>query len=134
METLADATVMVAGGVPESTVDHARRVAQVAIELQKSLGEIKKSMDFNKDQLGIRIGMEDILPIVIKLILSHTISRQEGLMHIPTQNCLKANKHMFCNKKLWYRSGTVNSNTVNSKFHLIQSFFEILARILSFHV
>ena len=33
-----------------------------------------------------------------------------------------------------YRSGTVNSNTVNSKFHLIRSFFEILARILSFHV
>ena len=33
-----------------------------------------------------------------------------------------------------YRSGTVNSNTVNSKFHLIGSFFEILARILSFHV
>ena len=38
--------------------------------------------------------------------------------------------------KQWanYRSGTVNSNTVNSKFHLIRSFFEILARILSFHV
>ena len=33
-----------------------------------------------------------------------------------------------------YRSGTVNSNTVNSKFHLIQSFFEIFARFLSFHV
>ena len=31
--------------------------------------------------------------------------------------------------KLNYRSGTVNS-----KFHLIQSFFEILARILSFNV
>ena len=29
-----------------------------------------------------------------------------------------------------YRSGTLNSNTVNSKFHLIQNFFEILARIL----
>ena len=33
-----------------------------------------------------------------------------------------------------YRSGTVNSNTVNSKFHLIQSFCEIFARFLSFHV
>ena len=33
-----------------------------------------------------------------------------------------------------YRSGMVNSNTVNSKFHLIRTFFEILARILSFHV
>ena len=38
----------------------------------------------------------------------------------------------FCKK--YYRSGTVNSNTVNSKFHLIWSFFEISARILSFHV
>ena len=35
---------------------------------------------------------------------------------------------------LLYRSGTINSNTVNSKFHLIRSFFEILGRILSFHV
>ena len=36
--------------------------------------------------------------------------------------------------KTQYRSGTLNSNTVNSKFHLIRSFFQILARILSFHV
>ena len=34
----------------------------------------------------------------------------------------------------YYRSGTVNSNTVNSKFHLIRSYCEYLARILSFHV
>ena len=33
-----------------------------------------------------------------------------------------------------YRSGTVNSNTVNSKFHLIRSLLEIFARFLSFHV
>ena len=33
-----------------------------------------------------------------------------------------------------YRSGTVNSNTVNSRFHLIRSFFDFLARFLSFHV
>ena len=33
-----------------------------------------------------------------------------------------------------YRSRTVNSNTVNSKFHLIRSLLEILATILSFHV
>ena len=35
---------------------------------------------------------------------------------------------------LEYRSGTVNSNTVNSKFHLIRSCCEYLARFLSFHV
>ena len=34
---------------------------------------------------------------------------------------------------IWYRSGTVNSTTVNSKFHLILSFFEIFARFLSFY-
>ena len=33
-----------------------------------------------------------------------------------------------------YRLGPVNLNTVNSKFHLIRSFFEIFARFLSFHV
>ena len=33
-----------------------------------------------------------------------------------------------------YRSGTVNSNIVNSKFHLIRSYCEYLSRILSFHV
>ena len=31
-------------------------------------------------------------------------------------------------KYLLLRSGTLNSNTVNSKFHLIRSFFEILAK------
>ena len=36
--------------------------------------------------------------------------------------------------KSYYRSGTVNSNTVNSKFHLIRSCCEYLARFLSFHV
>ena len=33
-----------------------------------------------------------------------------------------------------YRSGTVNLNTVDSKFHLIWSYCEYLATILSFHV
>ena len=46
---------------------------------------------------------------------------------------------LFCAHDVWmfnsmYRSGTLNSNTVNSKFHLIRSFFEIFARFLSFHV
>ena len=36
--------------------------------------------------------------------------------------------------EMLYRSGTVNSNTVNSKFHLIRSCCEYLARFLSFHV
>ena len=37
-------------------------------------------------------------------------------------------------EKIKYRSGTLNSNMVNSKFHLIRSFFQIFARFLSFHV
>ena len=40
----------------------------------------------------------------------------------------------FCLIKSLYRSGTVNSNTVNLKFHLIRSFFEIFVRFLSFDV
>ena len=31
----------------------------------------------------------------------------------------------MCNRIRWYRSGTVNSNMVNSKFHLIWSYYEI---------
>ena len=42
--------------------------------------------------------------------------------------------HIWHSRVMPYRSGTVNSNTVNSKFHLIRSFFEIFARFLSFHV
>ena len=34
----------------------------------------------------------------------------------------------------YYRSATVNSNRVNSKFHLIRSFFEIFDRFLLFNV
>ena len=30
-----------------------------------------------------------------------------------------------CNSRIYYRLATVNSNTVNSKFHFIQSFFEV---------
>ena len=33
-----------------------------------------------------------------------------------------------------YGSGTINSDTVNSKFHLIQSFCEIFTRFLLFHI
>ena len=48
-------------------------------------------------------------------------------------NCLNYLQGVYhgCYK---YRSGTVNSNTVNSKFHLIRSCCEYLARFLSFHV
>ena len=37
-------------------------------------------------------------------------------------------------EKFKYRSGTVNSNTVNSKFYLIRNCCKYLARFLSFHV
>ena len=39
-----------------------------------------------------------------------------------------------CVAKTVYRSGTANSNTVNSKFHLIRSLDQDFARLLSFHV
>ena len=64
---------------------------------------------------------------------------------VPTYDLAKFSQKLYEIERIWtggrgahpkfyYRSRTVNSNTVNSKFHLIQSFFEILARILSFHV
>ena len=37
-------------------------------------------------------------------------------------------------EKTKYRSDTANSNTVNSKLHLIRSLSEDFARFLSFHV
>ena len=54
------------------------------------------------------------------------------IVHWPFVSLLVHSKYSLL--KLNYRSGTLNSNTVNSKFHLIRSFFEILATILSFHV
>ena len=39
--------------------------------------------------------------------------------------------HSHIITETYYRSGTVNSNMVNSKFHLIRSYFEYLARIIS---
>ena len=62
-----------------------------------------------------------------------TVLMQEGLNYQYTPcACVLARKDV--KRNLIYRSGTVNSNTVNSKFHLIRSFFEYLARFLSFHV
>ena len=51
-------------------------------------------------------------------------------LRIPKPGCIDAKVIVLVH----YRSGTVNSNTVNSKFHLIRSYCEYLARILSFHV
>ena len=62
----------------------------------------------------------------------HTIGPEKVSMYTQQircqQWCVTMVKFVSC-----YRSGTVNSNTVNSKFHLIRSFFEYLARFLSFH-
>ena len=43
---------------------------------------------------------------------------------ISKYKCLLQNG-VTCSDKINYRSGTVNSNTVNSKFHLIRSYYEI---------
>ena len=65
----------------------------------------------------------------------------DGLHHlISCQTCSESNKFRrnVLRKRqtqmvTYYRSGTVNSNTVNSKFHLIRSYCKYLAKILSFH-
>ena len=53
---------------------------------------------------------------------------RKSIIHIMVQ------MYNIYSEKIIYRSDTVNSNTVNSKFHLIRSFFDISARFLSFHV
>ena len=73
--------------------------------------------------------------------IHHLIKYQNIL---PTVDVLEEYLFLFCfnipestTKKFnvsCYRSGTVNSNTVNSKFHLIRSYCKYLATILSFHV
>ena len=62
---------------------------------------------------------------------------------LDVSDCVKlkhyANAHANAENALWlrhnrhYRLGPVNSNTVNSKFHLIQIFAKIFATFLSFH-
>ena len=79
--------------------------------------------------------------LTVMQIFSHTPSLTilcDG-MHTPslTTVCDRMTDWMFSyfvGCVVRYRSGTVNSNTVNSKFHLIRSYCEYLARILSFHV
>ena len=55
-----------------------------------------------------------------------------GEYHLLPPVCFFGEYHLL--PPVCYRSGTVNSNTVNSKFHLIRSYCKYLARILSFHV
>ena len=67
------------------------------------------------------------------------LTRLEGQMSLLARTMKTAFQHinyrlLHLDSKLNYRSGTVNSNTVNLKFHLIRSFCKIFARFLSFHV
>jgi len=54
VETLGDKVYMVAGGVPDRQLDHAERVAAVALEFRKKVTQIKVP---DTNQLPIRIGM-----------------------------------------------------------------------------
>ena len=73
-------------------------------------------------------------------LITKTGKKPRKVFSADCDNCLKEILVLHFVSNEWhdeiylYRSGTVNSNKVNSKFHLIRSFFEILARILSFHV
>ena len=68
------------------------------------------------------------------------LNKKSNLVLIESMSCIKfirSNLNIFSTNLdtgYSYRSGTVNSNTVNSKFHLIRSFCEIFARFLLFHV
>ena len=68
--------------------------------------------------------------------MSHLSNKRKHLLATGEDFATKYNyeKRSLADVTIHYRSGTVNSNTVNSKFHLIRSFCEIFARFLSFHV
>ena len=81
--------------------------------------------------------MEDLAQLLSVLHSNHP--EVDVFAHWSTGDSLTIFKKNTCSvirmvERLIYRSGTVNPNTVNSKFHLIRSFFEIFARFLSFHV
>ena len=64
-----------------------------------------------------------------------TVLSQEGIKIERKSSLAQSSVEVMCLLKYFcYRSGTVNSNTVNSKFHLIRSCCKYLARFLSFHV
>ena len=69
-----------------------------------------------------------------RLCLSAAFAKMATMGFPPIVLVRRGQHHPIAPLKSHYRSGTLNSNTVNSKFHLIRSFFEILATILSFHV
>ena len=70
----------------------------------------------------LRIALDDELLQVYYFDLAHYA------------NLAQPGKSSIASTKCCYRSRTANSNTVNSKFHLIQSFNQDFARFLSFHV
>ena len=67
-----------------------------------------------------------------KCVWGGGVSRPTELQKL--RSLLSPSLILMLEKYVHFRSRMVNANTVNSKFHLIRSFFEYLARILSFHV
>ena len=79
---------------------------------------------------GIHISTDECLSIDQKTAVSVIIS---SFSKIP-YSFIHTGEYWPSVSVVRYRSGTVNSNTINSKFHLIRSYCDYLARILSFHV
>ena len=81
--------------------------------------------------VGWRSELVCVLIVTISNVAHYDVKRND----LPRTNiCFRTQIHHKVHIMTCYRSGTLNSNTVNSKFHLIRSFFEIFARFLSFHV
>ena len=97
---------------------------------------------FNIFKMAVNIFLESLLVILVssdtetKLIITQgsSVIWRIGIFILVTDLLRKITKLNVVTQIHYYRSGTLNSNTVNSKFHLIRSFFKILTRILSFHV
>ena len=75
--------------------------------------------------------LRDLLP---KLRLFNLVNLSLKVFTVTTSVLLGVHSRYDYSVTDFYRSGTVNSNTVNSKFHLIRSYCKYLATILSFHV
>ena len=69
-----------------------------------------------------------LFSLLLDTLISPVLDTFRNLPQMTFRHTLWINKKLTCRShelELYYRSGTVNSNTVNSKFHLIRSYCEI---------
>ena len=100
-------------------------IAGPLLEYIQNMAHYLRDLQGNDGMQVITLDIGDVLYTTQQL--NYIVLKHVNWVHINSSSCLFITE-------IDYRSGTVNSNTVNSKFHLIRSFCEIFARFLSFHV